>query len=61
MVIENMNKKTKKTRIFHDFLENKENWENKVGPVKKKGEYIRKTRKYVILCWYNITHSIVKM
>merc|ERR1711913_179999 len=38
IVIENMNKKPK---IFHDFIKNKENRENKLGPLKVEGEYIR--------------------
>merc|ERR1711874_816809 len=38
LVIENMNKKPK---IFHDFIKNKENRENKLGPLKVEGEYIR--------------------
>ena len=33
-VIENMNKKTK---IFHDFIKNKENRNNKLGPLKVEG------------------------
>merc|ERR1712215_32313 len=33
-VIENMNKKTK---IFHDFIKNKENRDNKLGPLKIEG------------------------
>ena len=35
MVIENMNKKQK---LFHDFIKNKENRENKIGPLKV-GQY----------------------
>ena len=41
MVIENMNKKTK---IFHDFIKNKENRENKLGPFKVEGQYIRSNK-----------------
>merc|ERR1712002_531098 len=41
MVIENMNKKTK---IFHDFIKNKENRENKLGPFKVEGQYIRNNK-----------------
>ena len=38
-VIENMNKK-----IFHDFIKNKENRDNKLGPLKVEGEYIRNNK-----------------
>merc|ERR1712121_494802 len=41
MVIENMNKKP---RIFHDFIKNKENRENKLGPLKVEGQYIRNNK-----------------
>merc|ERR1712236_28135 len=41
MVIENMNKKTKN---FHDFIKNKENRENKLGPFKVEGQYIRSNK-----------------
>merc|ERR1712236_177240 len=41
MVIENMHKKTK---IFHDFIKNKENRENKLGPFKVEGQYIRNNK-----------------
>ena len=41
LVIENMNKKPK---IFHDFIKNKENRENKLGPLKVEGEYIRNNK-----------------
>merc|ERR1712215_495941 len=40
-VIENMNKKTK---IFHDIIKNKENRDNKLGPLKVEGEYIKNNR-----------------
>merc|ERR1712002_1162261 len=40
-VIENMNKKPK---IFHDFIKNKENRDNKLGPLKVAGEYIRNNK-----------------
>merc|ERR1712236_85382 len=40
-VIENMNKKPK---IFHDFIKNKENRDNKLGPLKIEGEYIRNNK-----------------
>ena len=45
MVIENMNKKTK---IFHDFIRNKEKRENKLGPLKQKFNTLGTTKKYVI-------------
>merc|ERR1712121_543984 len=45
MVIENMNKKTK---IFHDFIKNKENRENKLGPLKVEGQYIRNNKEICI-------------
>merc|ERR1712050_276943 len=41
MVIENMNKKPK---LFHDFIKNKENRENKLGPFKVEGQYIRSNK-----------------
>ena len=41
LIIENMNKKPK---IFHDFIKNKENRENKLGPLKVDGEYIRNNK-----------------
>merc|ERR1712033_127752 len=41
MVIKNMNKKTK---IFHDFIKNKENRETKLGPPKVEGQYIRNNK-----------------
>merc|ERR1712002_1360009 len=41
MVIENMNKKPK---FFHDFIKNKENRENKLGPFKVEGQYIRSNK-----------------
>ena len=45
MVIENMNKKPK---LFHDFIKNKENRENKLGPLKQKANTFGAIKKCVI-------------